>query len=106
LKPNFVQRSTRLKLYKTLVLPTLLYYKNRLQTAEIKYLRRTVGYSLDHRRNEKVLEEQLATILEEKICTYRHDWFQHVHRMKDYRLPEQLLNYNPKGRRRPGRPLN
>jgi hypothetical protein len=64
-----------------------------------------VGYSLDHRRNEKVLEEQLATILEEKLCTYRHDWFQHVHRMKDYRLPEQLLNYNPKGRRRPGRPL-
>jgi hypothetical protein len=25
--------------------------------------------------------------------------------MEDYRLPKQLLNYHPKGRRRPGRPL-
>jgi hypothetical protein len=39
-----------------------------------------------------------------KLCTYRHKWFQHVHRMEDNRLPEQLLNYHPKGRRRPGRP--
>jgi hypothetical protein len=48
-KPNLVQRSTRLKLYKTLALPTLLYGseiwtirqcdKNRLRTAEMKYLR-------------------------------------------------------------------
>jgi hypothetical protein len=49
LKPNLVQGSTRLKLYKTLALPTLLYGseswtikqcdKNRLRTAEMKYLR-------------------------------------------------------------------
>jgi hypothetical protein len=49
LKPNLAQRSTRLKLYKTLALPTLLYGseiwtlkqcdKNWIRTAEIKYLR-------------------------------------------------------------------
>jgi hypothetical protein len=49
LKPSLVQRGTRLKLYKTLALPTLLYgieiwtikqcNKNRLRTAEMKYLR-------------------------------------------------------------------
>jgi hypothetical protein len=49
LKPNLVQRSTRLKLYKTLALPTLLYDseiwtnkqcdKERLRMAEMKYLR-------------------------------------------------------------------
>jgi hypothetical protein len=49
LKPHLVRRSTRLKLYKTLALPTLLYGseiwtikqcdKNRLRTAEMKYLR-------------------------------------------------------------------
>jgi hypothetical protein len=48
LKPNLIQRRTRLKLYKTLPLPTLLYGseiwtikqcdKNRLRTAEMKYL--------------------------------------------------------------------
>jgi hypothetical protein len=56
LKPNLVQRSTRLKLYETLALPTLLYGseiwtikqcdKNRLRTAEMTYLRRTAGYTL------------------------------------------------------------
>jgi hypothetical protein len=30
---------------------------------------------------------------------------QHVHKMEDNRLPKELLNYHPKGRRRPGRPL-
>jgi hypothetical protein len=108
--------STSLKLYKTLTLPTLLYVseiwtikqcdKNRLRTAEIKYLRRTAGYTLfDHKRTEEILEELHVTPLEDELCTYRHKWFQHVHRMEDNRLPEQLLNYHPKGRRRPGRPL-
>jgi len=72
----------------------------------MKYLRRTAGYTLlDHKRNEEILEKLHVTPLEEKLCTYRHNWFQHVHRMEDNRLPKQLLNYHPKGRRRPGRPL-
>jgi hypothetical protein len=115
LKPNLVQRRTRLKLYKTLALPTLLYGseiwtikqcdKNRLRTAEMKYLRRTARYTLlDHKRNEEILEELHVTPLEDKLCTYRHKWFKHVHRMEDNRLPKQLVNYHPKGRRRPGRP--
>jgi hypothetical protein len=41
---------------------------------------------------------------EDKLCTFRHKWFQHVHRMEDNRLRKQLLNYHAKGRRRPGRP--
>jgi hypothetical protein len=60
----------------------------------MKYLRRTAGYILlDHKRKEEILEELHVTPLEEKLCPYRHSWFQHVHRMKDYRLPKQLLNY-------------
>jgi hypothetical protein len=94
-----------------LSLPTLLYGseiwtikqcdKNRLRTAE---LRRTAGYTLlNHKRNEEILELHV-TPLEDKLCTYRHKWFQRVHRMEDNRLPKQLVNYHPKGRRRPGRP--
>jgi hypothetical protein len=115
LKPNVVQISTRLKLYKILALPTLLYGseiwtikqcdKNRLRTAEMKYLRRTKRYTLlNHKRNEEILEELHVTPLEDKLRTYRHKWFQHVHRMEDNRLPKQFLDYHPKGRRRPGRP--
>jgi hypothetical protein len=81
LKPNLVQRSTRLKLYKTLALSTLLYSnkiwkikecdKIRLRTAEMKYLRRTAGYTLlDHKWNEEMLEELHVIPLEEKLCTY------------------------------------
>jgi hypothetical protein len=68
LKPNLKQRITRLKLYKTLALLTLLYGgeiwtikqcdKNRLRTAEMKYLRRTAGYALlNHKRKEESVEE-------------------------------------------------
>jgi hypothetical protein len=72
----------------------------------MKYLLRTAGYTLlNHKRNEEMLEELHVTPLEDKLCTYRHKWFQHVHRMEDNRLRKQLLNYRPKGRRRPGRPL-
>jgi hypothetical protein len=56
-------------------------------------------------RNEAILEELHVTPLDEKLSTCRHNWFQHVHRMEDNRLAKQLLNYHPKGRRRPGRPL-
>jgi hypothetical protein len=101
LGPNLVQRSTRLKLYKTLALPTPLYGseiwtikecdKNRFRTAEMKYLRRTAGYTLlNHKRNKEILEELHVTPLEDKLCTYRHKWFQHVHRMEDNRLPNNF----------------
>jgi hypothetical protein len=77
-----------------------------IEPQKLKYLRRTVGYTLlDHKRNEEILEELHVTPLEDKSCTYRHKWFRRVHRMEDNRLPKQLLNYLPKGRRRPERPL-
>jgi hypothetical protein len=46
-----------------------------------------------------------VTSLEEKICTYRDNWFHHAHRMEDYKLPKQLLKYHPKEKRRTGQPL-
>jgi hypothetical protein len=85
-KPNVVQRSTRLKLYKTLALPILLYgseiltikqcNKNRFLTAEMKSFWRRARYTLlKHKRNEDILEEIHVTPLEDKLCTYRHKWF-------------------------------
>jgi hypothetical protein len=72
----------------------------------MKYSRRRVGYTLlNYKRKEEILEQLHGTPLEDKLCTYRHKWFQHVHRMEDNRLPKQLLSYHPKGRRRPGRPF-
>jgi hypothetical protein len=54
-------------------------------------LRRTAGYTLlDNKRNEAILEELHVTPLDEKLSTYRHNWFQHIHRMEDNRLPKQF----------------
>jgi hypothetical protein len=73
--------------------------RNRLQTAEMKYLWQTAAYTLlNHKRNEDILEELHVTPLENKLCTYRHKWFQRIHGMEDNRLPKQLMNYHPKGR--------
>jgi hypothetical protein len=41
-----------------------------LKTAEIKFMRRTEGYSLlDHRRNEDILEELKLNPVEKKLAS-------------------------------------
>ncbi|XP_067138864.1 uncharacterized protein [Centruroides vittatus] len=115
LKPHLVQKHSRLKLYKTLAIPTLLYGSKiwvlkkkdikRLQAAEMRFMRRTAGYTLlDHRRNEDILEELHMRELIEKLFTYRGKWLQRVSRMSPDRIPHAVLQYQPRGRRRPGRP--
>lgn len=115
LKPSLVQKHSRIKLYKTLALPTLLYGSeiwvlkqrdiSRLRAAEMKYLRRTAGYTLlDHKRNEDILQELNMQPLEEKITEYRNRWLEHISRMEAGRTPQEMLKYHPQGRRRPGRP--
>jgi hypothetical protein len=62
LKPNQVQKSSRMKIYNKLTLPTLIYGseiwtqtqqdKSRLKASEMKFLRRTAEYTLlDHKKN-------------------------------------------------------
>jgi hypothetical protein len=71
----------------------------------MKFLRRTAGYTLlDHKKNEDILQELNTTSVLEKI-KYRHNWMKHVHRMNNSRFPKALIEYHPRRRRRPGRPL-
>jgi hypothetical protein len=80
--------------------------KNRLRTAEMKYLHKIyhkIYTNIYHKRNEEILELHV-TPLEDKLCTYRHKWFQHVYILEENTLPKQILNYHPKGRRGPERP--
>jgi ABC-type ATPase involved in cell division len=93
LKPNQVQKSSRMKIYNTLAIPTLIYGreiwtltqdKSRLKASEIKFLRRTAGYTLlDHKKNENILQELNTTPVLENITKYRHNWAKHVHRMNN-----------------------
>jgi glucose-6-phosphate isomerase len=55
----------------------------------MKYLHK-IYTNIYHKRNEEILEEPHVTTLEDKLCTYRHKWFQYVHRMEDNRLPNNF----------------
>jgi hypothetical protein len=64
--------------------------KTRLTTSEMKFLRKTVGYTLmDHKQNEEIIRElQVAPIIN-KIQNYKTKWIQHVSRMGDQRYPKK-----------------
>jgi len=78
LKSNLIQRQYRLKMHSMLANPLRLYgckiwiLKQRediwiLKTVEMKFMRRTAGYSLlDQRRNEDILEELKVDLVEKK----------------------------------------
>jgi hypothetical protein len=67
-----------MKIYNTLAIPTLIYGseiwtltqqdKSRLKASEMKFLRRTAGYTLlDHKKNEDILQKLNTTSVLEKI---------------------------------------
>jgi hypothetical protein len=72
----------------------------------MKFLSITAAYTLlDHKKNEDILQEFNTTPVLEKITKYRHNWVKHVYRMNNSRFQKVLMEYHPRGRRRPGRPL-
>ncbi|KAJ4437338.1 hypothetical protein ANN_17477 [Periplaneta americana] len=79
---------------------------NRIKATEMKFLRRTAGYTLlDRKRNEEILEQLEVESVEEKISRYKFNWLDHVRRMENSRIPKIMMQYKPRGHRRPGRPL-
>jgi hypothetical protein len=119
-KPNLVSKYTRMKIYKILARPALTYGselwtiqsndRKRLISAEMRFIRRTLGYTLfDHKRNEElmdIVDKQLKTTpIIDFVTQYRKNWKEHVHRMTPDRMPKMILKYQPKGKRCLGRPL-
>jgi hypothetical protein len=79
--------------------------EQRLTTAEIKFMRRTAGYSLsDRMRNKHILDKTKVTPITEYVNKYRQNWLQHVKRIYRARIPKQMFRYAPTGQRLPGRP--
>ena len=109
-------RKTRIKLYNTLALPVLLYGSEtwavkardarRITTAEMKYVRRTAGYTWTHfKTNAQITKELKITQILDRLLEYKRNWIQHVNRMPRNRLPRVMKHYSPTGRRNHGRPL-
>jgi hypothetical protein len=54
----------------------------RITAAEMKYMRRTAGYTwTDHKTNTEIAKELNITPVLDKIQDYKRNWIQHVNRM-------------------------
>jgi hypothetical protein len=103
LKLSQVQKCTRLTIYNTSALPTVLYGcetwavteqdKSRLKLGETKFMRRRTKYTRQvYKTNEDTLSEFIINPVVKKIQNYRNERLQHVRRM-DRDRPTYLLIY-------------
>src|SRR5215469_9821818 len=115
-RPQKTLKKTRIKLYNTLTIPVLLYGSEtwtiqagdtrRISAAEMKYMRRTAGYTgTDYKTNTQIAKELKITPISDKLLEYKRNWTQHVNRMPRNRLPRVIKHYSPTGKRNQGRPL-
>ncbi|KAJ4431286.1 hypothetical protein ANN_19883 [Periplaneta americana] len=113
---NKTLQSTQLKFYKVMAVPTLTYAsdnwtlnradRRKIETAEMKFLRSIAGVTiLDRKRNEDIRKDLNIFNLTNRIESMRNGWYEHVRRMPTDRIPQQLLQYKPRGRRSVGRPI-
>jgi hypothetical protein len=78
----------------------------RITGAEMKYMRRTAGYTwTDYKTNSHIAKELEITPVLDKLLECKKNWIQHVNRMPRDRLPRTMKHYSPTGRRNRGRPL-
>ena len=110
-----MRTETILKIYDTIVLPTFLYgsenwtltalQRGRIEAAEMKLLRPLASYTLyDHKTNDYIRRELQITGIIDKIDEHRRNWFQHLQRIPQNRIPFKSYHYRPQGRRTIGRP--
>jgi len=103
-------------LYNTLALSILLYGSEtwiikardarRITAAEMKYTRRTEGYTwTDYKTNTQITKELKITPILDKLLECKRNWIQRVNRMPRNRLPRVMKHYSPTDRRNHGRPL-
>jgi len=78
----------------------------RITAAEMKYMRRTAGYTWDRLQNKWTnCKGVKVTSILDKLLEYKRSWIQHANRMPRNRLPRVMKHYCPTGRRNHGRLL-
>jgi hypothetical protein len=111
---NKTRKEKRLKFYKTMAIPALMYggetwvptkkVQTRIQSTEMNFLWKTEGCTkLDHVTNEMITELNIYPV-NDTVEQYCNNWFEHINRMQDTRLPKRVLLYRPSGKRDIGRP--
>jgi len=78
----------------------------RIKAAEMKYMRRTAGYTwADYKTDAQIAKGLKITPILDKLPEYKRSWIQRVNRMPRNRLPWVMKHYCPTGIRIHGRPL-
>ncbi|KAJ8012365.1 hypothetical protein DPEC_G00041950 [Dallia pectoralis] len=110
-----LSRKAKLSIYRSIFVPTLTYgheswvmterTRSRVQAAEMGFLRKVAGLSLRDRVRSSVIREELG-VEPLLLCIERSQlrWFGHLVRMPPGRLPKEVFQARPAGRRPRGRP--
>jgi hypothetical protein len=78
----------------------------RITAAEMKYMRRTTGYTwTDYKINTQIAKELKITQVLDRLLEYKRNWIQRVNIMPRNRLPRVMKHYCRTGRRNHGRRL-
>ncbi|KAI3371037.1 hypothetical protein L3Q82_023518 [Scortum barcoo] len=114
-----LSRKAKLSIYRSIYVPTLTYghelwvmterTRSRIQAAEMSFLRRVAGRSLRDRVRSSVTREELGGRPVEPLLLHiersqLRRWLQHLFRMPPGRLPREVFQACPTGRRPRGRP--
>ena len=102
-----MSKTTKLKVFRTCVMPVLLYGANtwaatqdetwKLKTFHMKYIRDILGFTLwDRRRNEELVKEADEQPVEKQIKKMRLRRVGHLQRTSN----KQLLRFRPKEKKR------
>ncbi|KAK5888302.1 hypothetical protein CesoFtcFv8_016814 [Champsocephalus esox] len=110
-----LSRKAKLSVYRAIFVPTLTYghegwvmterTRSRIQAAEMGFLRRVAGVSLRDKVRSSVIREGLGVeplLLRVERSQLR--WFGHLVRMPPGRLPREVFQARPAGKRPRGRP--
>lgn len=112
-----ILNNTKINIYKTLVRNVIIYgaevwtlntkLKGKLRSTEMDCLRRSARCSrLDRIRNEEIRRRmQYQNSIVDFVHNKQLTWYGHVRRMGDERIPKQILEWIPTGRRKRGRPV-
>jgi len=73
------------------IITTVRFIARRITAAEMKYLRRTAGYTwTDYKTNAQIAKELKITPIFDKLLEYKRSWTQHVNRMPRNILPRVM----------------
>jgi hypothetical protein len=112
---NKTRTETQIKFYKVMAISASLYGnknwvlteedKNRIQAAEMRFLRSTMGVTRQDRLTKDAIKKTLNVYsLNDTISKYRVNGFNHIRRMDHSRFPRYMLSYKLTGKITLGRP--